>query len=90
MRTSSDCGDAYLGFVFPHMICAGYDDGGADSCSGDSGGPLFVAYGDGTYLQVGVVSWGNGCARYRKLPSPSPFPACSISPLATVAYPGLP
>jgi hypothetical protein len=43
------------------MVCAGYDGGGRDSCSGDSGGPLLVPAG-ADHLQVGVVSWGYGCA----------------------------
>jgi cysteine-rich repeat protein len=33
-----------------------------DSCQGDSGGPIVFRNGDDHY-QVGVVSWGNGCAR---------------------------
>lgn len=37
------------------MLCAGI--GGKDSCQGDSGGPL--THND---LQVGIVSWGRGCA----------------------------
>jgi len=46
-------------------ICATEPTGGKDSCFGDSGGPLVapassVARG---YVQVGIVSWGLGCAR---------------------------
>jgi secreted trypsin-like serine protease len=44
------------------MICAGYPEGGADSCSGDSGGPLMVKQPTGAFMQMGVVSWGGGCA----------------------------
>lgn len=40
--------------------CAG--GAGADSCYGDSGGPLFVRAGDGTPRLVGVVSWGIDCS----------------------------
>jgi len=48
-------------YVESKMICAGVDGGGKDSCSGDSGGPLFVNV-DGSFIQLGVVSFGIGCA----------------------------
>lgn len=43
------------------MICAGTYDGGKGSCQGDSGGPLILETNEG-HQQIGVVSWGIGCA----------------------------
>ena len=55
LYTESEC-RALLGFTLsPSNLCAGLP--GSDACSGDSGGPIIVAY-NGTFLQVGVISWG--------------------------------
>lgn len=42
-------------------ICAGAPGTGKDSCYGDSGGPLVAQLPDGSFRQVGVVSWGYEC-----------------------------
>lgn len=56
LQTSSSIIVYHFGF---RMICAA--DLGKDSCQGDSGGPL-TAIIKKKLLQIGIVSWGNGCA----------------------------
>jgi trypsin len=57
---SATCNNLYDGDIIDSvMLCAGVDGGGKDSCQGDSGGPIF----DQDRVQVGVVSWGYGCAQ---------------------------
>jgi len=47
-----------------HLCAAGTTGGGQDACYGDSGGPLFYTdETNGDHVQVGVVSWGDGCGR---------------------------
>ncbi|XP_027029918.2 uncharacterized protein LOC113660546 [Tachysurus fulvidraco] len=56
--------DYLLGYgsITTNMICAGYIQGGTDTCQGDSGGPL-VAKKGAVWIQTGITSWGEGCAR---------------------------
>ena len=56
---------AYQGAVEESMLAAGLAAGGLDTCDGDSGGPLVFTLGSVSFL-VGVVSWGEGCARPNK------------------------
>lgn len=49
--------------IQPSMICAGVHNGGKDACRGDSGGPLVQMVKGVSRVQVGIVSWGIGCAR---------------------------
>ena len=52
--------------ITDNMFCAGYDrDIVRDACFGDSGGPFSVEY-LGRWFLVGLVSWGEGCARSGK------------------------
>ena len=58
--------DAYAGKVDETMLPAGYPEGLKDSCQGDSGGPMVIYGSNGLAVQVGIVSWGVGCARKNK------------------------
>jgi secreted trypsin-like serine protease len=48
-------GSAFVGAL---MVAAGKE--GKDTCSGDSGGPMFARQGDKRY-QIGITSFGAGC-----------------------------
>ncbi|XP_067245917.1 trypsin-2-like [Chanodichthys erythropterus] len=52
------CKRAYGTLITDNMFCAGFMEGGKDSCKGDSGGPV-VCNGN----LKGVVSFGKGCAQ---------------------------
>ena len=70
----------YSGQIFEaSMVCAAAVGGGKDSCQGDSGGPL-IRIVNGEHIQVGVVSWGDRCAR----PSLSGIYSCVSGEIAWI------
>ncbi|MCW5844678.1 MAG: trypsin-like serine protease [Caldilinea sp.] len=62
--SNTTCNQAMPGpFITANQICAGYEEGGKDSCYGDSGGALVVPDGAGGWKHAGIVSYGDGCAK---------------------------
>jgi len=65
--TDTQCasaGGSYADLIPSAELCAGnWDKGGVDTCQGDSGGPMFNKDESGNWVEVGIVSWGEGCAR---------------------------
>ncbi|MFI6283722.1 serine protease [Streptomyces sp. NPDC051018] len=61
--SDATCRRSYPGLVASEEICAGYPQGGVDTCQGDSGGPMFRKDNTNAWVQVGIVSWGEGCAQ---------------------------
>uniref|UniRef100_A0A0N5AW76 limulus clotting factor C n=1 Tax=Syphacia muris TaxID=451379 RepID=A0A0N5AW76_9BILA len=55
------CRIAYREEIDDTMACAGRV--GIDSCQGDSGGPLVTRLENRRWYQIGIVSWGQGCAQ---------------------------
>lgn len=60
--TNDECKEFYGARYTRRMLCAGYREGGKDSCKGDSGGPLISEKSKQTWEQIGIVSFGEGCA----------------------------
>lgn len=68
VQDSDLCEDNYQAVVptaviTENMVCAGEPEGGKDSCQGDSGGFIGAPLEDGRFVQLGIVSWGVGCAQ---------------------------
>ncbi len=93
----------YAGLVFDQEICAGnWSSGGVDTCQGDSGGPMVKRDANNEWVQVGITSWGVGCARPQKpgvytevryfanniCDAAASLGGCQVSGGLAVSYPG--
>ncbi|CAH1738373.1 unnamed protein product [Aphis gossypii] len=62
ITSTKQCKDAYANepaaVIDDRVLCAGFPEGGKDSCRGDSGGPLMFPKGKQYYL-MGIVSFGH-------------------------------
>ncbi len=71
IQSDDSCAQAYPSGFGPDggsydpktMLCAGYPQGGTDTCEGDSGGPLLVHVPSGEFRLAGATSFGSGCAQ---------------------------
>lgn len=82
---------AVCAVVYPELaetqLCAGFAAGGSDACQGDSGGPLVVSDNAGGIVQVGIVSYGNGCAApdnygvYTRVSAYTPWITATLNPI---------
>ena len=61
-QTCEESIDEDEGEFTDNMFCAGYHSALLDACRGDTGGPFAFRHDDGRWHQLGIVSWGVGCA----------------------------
>jgi len=92
-NSNQQCENQYPGEIDERIhLCAGFQEGGKDSCQGDSGGPIFTTQ-SGKPVLVGVVSFGEGCARpnrsgvYARVSGEYDWIQSQICELATVNRP---
>jgi len=60
--TTKYCDEIYKGINEKTHLCAGLEEGGRDTCAGDSGGPILTTDG----VQVGITSFGGRCGKPEK------------------------